>query len=141
MTAFTFDWQKLHSAERGHKLEGTEEEKSFQRFLVWLLPEVLPSTKGWGEEKFVALSDKTEKFTKCKITMQINGEEVDAESMLRGIRRTMELSAVDEAKRMLAEANLDQLHTTLDAMQRGIEDYVRAEMAKIEIELPREDEW
>jgi len=118
MTEFRFDWQ---AAPEG--------------FLKWLLPVLVANRR--GEDQFDELSKITDKFTDVRLTIQVNGLEVDAENFLNGVEHNMEYYAKVEARRLLDEVGrFDDLEDLLASAKRTVMQDVEQRLSAAGIELP-----
>lgn len=118
-TAFTYAW------------EGTNND-----FIHWLLPVLLVGRDDLRDD----LAEKTEKWSKVTLTMQINGVEMPTEHLLKGIEMNMRHFAALEASRMVNElARFGDLQDLLSEVQTAVLQKVKREIGDAGIELPDED--
>lgn len=105
-----------------------------QDFLGWVILHASAKYNARNPELFEEMSDATDRWTNCILTMQINGIEVDAVSMIRLIEEHMKTSIESAAREYCVDLLGDkftELEDVLDNAKRSILD-------KFPV---REDEW
>lgn len=118
---FRFDWQA--------QPEG---------FLKWLLPTLISSRHHDG--LIDQLSAATEKFTDVRLTVQINGVDVDPAAFLTGVEMNMVHYAKAEARRLVDEiGELALLRELLEDVERSAVRQLEQRLAAAGIELPDRD--
>lgn len=94
MAEETFNWHEL----------------DHEGFLSWMVASVIADVRA---DKLGQLSDATDRFTQCKITMQLNGIEADAMGFIRGVERHMKLS-LESAAREYVKKHLSEKISEFD---------------------------
>lgn len=104
MTEETFNWHDL----------------DHEGFLSWLVASVIADVRA---DKLGGLSDATDRFTQCKITMQLNGIQVDAMGFIGGVerhmKRSLESAAKEYVKKHLSE-KISGFDDVIDNARRSI---------------------
>lgn len=116
--SFTFDWQ---AAPEG--------------FLKWMLTCLV------RDHDIEGLGEATDKFTKCELTIQVNGVPVNAENFIEGVERNMDYYTEREAKKLVASLpRLDKIRDDLEDAERAMRGALREGLAQAGIHM-EEDDW
>ena len=105
-------------------------------FLKWFLPTVVSAQ---NQAKFEELSEATDRFHDVRVTIQINGIEVDARKFFEGCERTLEASARAEARDMLNElGDFEEVYDVLRDLRVHLRAEILNRLSRAGIELPGE---
>lgn len=89
-------------------------------FVKWLFVHLIANKT--GTDQFDQLSAATDKFTNVKLTMQVNGIELDAQRFIESVEDAYRQHAENTAKRMVDEAipDLYQLTDAVETAQQAL---------------------
>jgi hypothetical protein len=126
---WSFDWH----AERGN--HGRES------FLYWMVITVLSGMRDENPDIFDRVAAATNKLADVRITMQINGIEVDARGFIDLVEQNMRHQATVEARRLLDELiDFGGLSEMVNDLQRSVQSELRHRLAGMGMELPEVDD-
>ncbi len=115
---FQFDWQA-----RG------------EDFVKWMFVHLIADQRD-ADPQFERLSEATDKFTNVKLTMQVNGIEVNAKNFIESVEFAYKQHAENTAKEIVAEAipDLSELQDAVFEAQRALEKKLRESMRNVGVE-------
>lgn len=91
-------------------------------FWSWIVVMMVSRDRETGDKQFEHISDITNKFTECEITMQLNGIDVDAKALLERLRDNMEHEATKEAQRIVRSLpHFNEIEEVLSDAQHAIQ--------------------
>lgn len=95
-----------------------EESKNHDSFLSWMFINLLTPVDHVQQER---IAEKTDKYSKVELTIQINGEPVNADYFVESIERNMHYFAEARAKEMIGElSKLDALHDLTNTLTGAV---------------------
>lgn len=110
MTEFVFDWQK-----------------ESENFVKWMLVNLLSKGMNYcdtGQKWLDDMTKITNDFTDVRMQVLINGVEVDTKEFVEALERSLDLTAKDEASRMVSELTpLATLRDFTDKLNESLEGY------------------
>lgn len=117
-------------------------EQKADSFLGWLVPSVLGGMREAGSDVFEPVAHASDDFRDVRITMQINGIEVDAMPFIEGVNRNMRYRVGQEALRIVREdTSFGKIEDIIHGLRRQIEGHLFNELDKAGIEIPDQEEW
>lgn len=120
---WTFDWHSEHSG----------------GFLNWLVLALI-SKPEYDKGRLDELSEATKNFTDVRITVQINGIEVDPRGFVEGVERHMNYAVAQEVDELLKVAS-NEIFDPLSELRDDILRTVRKMFEAKGIPLPDPEEW
>ncbi len=115
-----FDWHAEQALDR-------------DSLLTWLVPTAM------RQQDMDELSDLTGRFTNCRLTMQLNGVDLNARAFLDGIARNIEHAITREAERLIADADLDAVQEAVEDARVAIRETLIRRLAAAGVEIRSED--
>lgn len=114
-------------------------EQDRDSFLSWLVVVSLPH----GDGVIDPYSLVTNKFTDCRLAMQLNGIELNVAQFVASIQRNMDNAVRDEALRIVAEStNYDKIEAILDNARKSIRRQLNRQLMDVGIVVSEdEQEW
>lgn len=97
-------------------------------FVKWMFVHLIADMRDDDlESPFEQLSEATDGFTNVKLTMQVNGIEVNAQNFIESVERALENYSQTEARRMLSDVmpNLNDLEDVVSTANKLIEEKLR----------------
>lgn len=123
MPAYTFNWQ--------------EHEDPFWDWATIVIqgPDSLP------QDKFDELSEATDHFTNIKITVQMNGIEMDPKYLFERLEGDFDRQVAVAVAEKIEEADLTPLYDVLTDVTDAVKVEVRKRFEAVGITLPEEDRY
>lgn len=119
---FQFDWQKRN-----------------EDFVKWMFVHLVADQRS-GDPKFEKLSEATNHFTEVKLTIQVNGIEVNAQNFIESVQNAYTQHAENAARQLVEETIPDfyELREAVDTAQRALTEKLRTAMESAGVHWPEE---
>jgi hypothetical protein len=103
--------------------------------LAWLLPTTMRR-----DNDFERLSTLTDRFTRCELTITLNGVDMDVRAFLDGIARTLQHVAKTEAVRLVRDsAGLDEVEDAVSVARDAIRSTLYGRLRAAGVAIEEED--
>lgn len=101
--------------------------------LVWLV------ITGLGQSDIERLSQLTDQFTNCHLTMYLNGVELNTKAFVNGLAHNIEHAVQKEVSSLVSDIELEQVEEALNAARWAVRRELTSRLALLGITMHEED--
>jgi hypothetical protein len=104
-------------------------------FLSWLIVSTVPRR----DQAFERLSGITERFTRCKLEITLNGVPLGVQAFLDGVRHNIEYTGRQHARELVSDVGLSEIEDAVSEARDAIRKTLRRRLTAAGVDLGEED--